>query len=264
MGAVISFLKMHGLGNDFVVVDGGVDLDPALIAGLCDRRFGVGADGVLRVTAPGGQVRMEYWNADGSEAEMCGNGLRCVARFALERGLTQAVEFVVLTPVGERRVSVADSGSVLVELGEVSFGPVVEIEGLEFHTASLGNPHAVVFVAEPAAADVAGLGRRVGTDRSRFPQGTNVEFVRVVGPQRLEMRVWERGIGETLACGSGIVAAAAVAHQTEMVTVSSGQLTVQVPGGEATVRFDGVAWWLEGPATFVFEGTWLDPVNEPF
>lgn len=256
MGTVTRFLKMQGLGNDFVVVDGSIEIDPIRVAAMCDRRFGIGADGVLRVSVSDGLVRMEYWNADGSEAEMCGNGLRCVARFALDQGKSRTPEFDIITPVGNRRVRVNDDGSAVVELGAVRAEADHTIEGLLFHGASVGNPHAVAFVDDPAAIDVAGVGSRVGTDLSRFPAGANVEFVRVVGPARVEMRVWERGVGETLACGTGIVVAAAVARSTGAIDDTTDRVEVAVPGGEAIAWLVDGSWWLEGPATYVFEGTW--------
>lgn len=255
MGPVTRFLKMQGLGNDFVVVDGSVEMDPVRVAAMCDRRFGVGADGVLRVSNDG-LIRMEYWNADGSEAEMCGNGLRCVARFAFDRGLTRYPEFDVLTPVGRRRVVVNGDGSVLAEMGQVRVEDEHPIDGLVFHGASVGNPHAVAFVDDPQSIDVAAVGRRVGTDLSRFPEGANVEFVRATGPDRVEMRVWERGVGETLACGTGIVVAAALARSTGAIDHTTDRVEVAVPGGDAVARLIDGSWWLEGPATYVFEGTW--------
>lgn len=256
MGAVTRFLKMQGLGNDFVVVEGAVEIDPARVEAMCDRRFGIGADGVLRVTATGGLVRMEYWNADGSEAEMCGNGLRCVARFALDQGMSPTSEFDVLTPVGKRRVRVNVDGSVVAELGPVVVGEDHSIEGFVFHAATVGNPHAVALVDDPETIDVAGVGARVGTDLSRFPTGANVEFVRAIAPARIEMRVWERGVGETLACGTGIVVAAAVARATGAIDQTTDRVEVMVPGGEAIARLIDGNWWLEGPATYVFEGIW--------
>lgn len=244
------FVKMQGLGNDFVVLDGPVTLTAADVAALCDRRRGVGADGVLTVTGGQGTVRMEYWNADGSAAEMCGNGLRCVARYAFDRGLSAAAEFVVDTAVGPRRVMVGET--VTVELGPVDVGESTVVDGAEFRCASVGNPHAVTFVDDAGLADVAGVGPRVERD-PRFPRGTNVEFVTVEGEAELRLRVWERGVGETLACGTGAAAAAAVAHALGYVEES---VAVRLPGGEARIGLrDGVAW-LSGPAEYAFEGDW--------
>ena len=240
------FTKMEGLGNDFVVVDDSVRVDPALVRRLTDRRRGVGADGLLQVTVENGAVRMGYWNADGSLAEMCGNGLRCVARYAVDQGLATGNAFEILTPVGARRVQLSDQPRV--ELGPFEVGESFEFEGWLFHRVAVGNPHAVAIVEDLAAAPVAALGSELGR---LTPGGINVEFVRVVDPNRIEMRVWERGIGETLACGSGMVAAAATAHGLEF---TKSTLTVGVPGGDGIVELEGSTSWLTGPVSYVFTG----------
>lgn len=243
----IEFTKMQGLGNDFVIFDGPMDLDPDDINAICDRRRGVGADGVLVVT-PGDRVRMEYWNADGSAAEMCGNGLRCVARYAYDRGLVLERDFEIDTPVGVRRVSIGDQ-VVEVELGPTSVTGHTKIDDNRFHLIDVGNPHAVVIVDDPEVADVTTIGPRVETD-PYFANGTNVEFA-AISEGRVKLRVWERGVGETQACGTGMVAAAFVATKTDKL---EGPITVEVPGGEGQVEFrDGVAW-LTGPANYSFRG----------
>lgn len=237
---------MQGLGNDFVVVEE-PDLDRDTVTALTDRRRGVGADGVLAMTS---HLVMQYWNADGTNAEMCGNGLRCLARRAVDRGWAEPGEwFRIETPVGPRKVLVADE--VTVELGRVEIVGHEELHGHRFTTATIGNPHAVSVVDDPDEVDVAELGHRVGTHPS-FPNGTNVEFVSVAGAGRLRLRVWERGVGETPACGSGIVVAAAVAAGT------AGTSTVEVRGGTAEVRFEDGSGYLTGPAVTVFEGEWPD------
>lgn len=241
------FTKMQGLGNDFVVIDGPLDLDRVQTEAICDRRFGVGADGVLVVTA-GNPIGMEYWNADGSPAEMCGNGLRCVARYAFDRGLVEAPEFVVDTPLGPRRVNVR-SDEVEVELGETRVTGHVSIDDAQYHLIDVGNPHAVTIVGDPDTAPVSEIGPRVETD-PQFVDGTNVEFI-AVRDGRVSMRVWERGVGETRACGTGMVAAAMVASKAMGLT---GVIPITAPGGEARVEFrDGVSW-LTGPAEYSFTG----------
>ncbi len=252
MVGVIPFVKMQGLGNDFVVVSGEVVLDRAMIVRMCDRRFGVGADGVLRVSSGETGVRMEYWNADGSDAEMCGNGLRCVARYAHDQGLADGDEFDVRTPIGPRTTRRLADDLVEVDLGPVTIGDTVVIHERDYRLASVGNPHAVTFVDDPATVDVAEVGARVAGDRALFPHGTNVEFVRALDASSIRMRVWERGIGETQACGTGIAASAAVALAAGYVTAA--RITVEAPGGTAAVRIEGRATWLEGPAMYVFEG----------
>ncbi len=245
--SLIEFTKMQGLGNDFVVFDGPRQFDSGAISRICDRRSGVGADGVLVIT-PGQPIVMEYWNADDSPAEMCGNGLRCVARYAYDMGLVATREFDVSTPVGVRRVQIL-ANAIEVELGETRVTGHTTIDSSRYHLVDVGNPHAVVEVDEPADADVPGVGARVEKD-PQFENGTNVEFVRF-DDHRVTMRVWERGVGETRACGTGMVAAAFVATKVARMETP---ITVEVPGGEGQVDFrDGVAW-LTGPAEYSFTG----------
>ena len=241
----IEFTKMQGLGNDFVVLAGPIELTPETIRKLCDRRFGIGADGVLVVTA-GDPVSMGYWNADGSAAEMCGNGLRCVARYARDRGLVAGDDFEVDTPAGVRKVHV---GHVVdVEIGPVSVSGHRRIDGKLFHVIDVGNPHAVVMVDDPDSVDVSGVGLSL---QPEFERGANVEFARVTD-DTVSMRVWERGVGETMACGTGMAAAAFVATKTDGLEPP---VHVEVRGGTATVDFRDGAAWLAGPADYVFRGT---------
>lgn len=238
---------MEGLGNDFVVIEG-PDPDPGDIVMWCSRTSGIGANGVLALDD---RPAMRYWNADGSTAEMCGNGLRCVARRAVDRGWSVAGEwFSIGTAVGSRRARV-DGDVVTVEIGPVTLGDEVSLAGRSYHIASVGNPHAVALVDDPAEVDVTVEGPLVET-HEMFPRSTNVEFVTIDGPGRLRLRVWERGVGETLACGTGMVAAAAVAMGT-----GQGQTTVEVLGGSGRVYFEDGVGYLSGPANTVFEGIWL-------
>lgn len=247
----MKFTKMQGLGNDFVVIEGD-EPGPSTIRELCHRRFGVGADGVLLVDD---SPRMRYWNADGTRAEMCGNGLRCVARYAVDRKWAAAGEWMtILTDVGVRRARV-DAEGVTVEIGPVKRGGTVQIGGRTYHQASTGNPHAVTLIEDPDLVDVTAIGQAVSGDVA-FPEGANVEFVKLEGPTRIRLRVWERGVGETLACGSGMVAAAAVSIGT-----SHGPIAVEVLGGDAEVRFERDSGYLTGPAEYVFRGEW--PSTEP-
>ncbi|HHC08011.1 MAG TPA: diaminopimelate epimerase [Actinobacteria bacterium] len=248
----MDFVKMEALGNDFIVVEGPLD-DPTSeeVRAWCRRRFGIGADGLLEATRREGAVGMRYWNADGHEAEICGNGLRCVARLAAARGWVEGSSFVVETAVGPRRVEVRDD-MVRAELGR-PYGfrtDVLAVAGTEVRPVGLGNPHAVLFVDDVGAAPVGDLGPRIGTD-AIFPGGTNVEFAEVVDDGRLRLRVWERGVGETLACGSGAAAAVVVAQRAGRVAE---RVVVELPGGELVVEVDGDVVWIEGPANFVFTG----------
>jgi diaminopimelate epimerase len=265
--------KYQATGNDFVMTfdpEGERPLGPADVVALCDRRFGVGADGQIRVTAGrDGRPFMDYTNADGSVAETCGNGLRCVALFLRDLGEVTDAAFDVETRAGHRRVTLEEDGRVTVDMGAPNFtkaaipmrGPAWETfldEPLDLgggvvvraSAVSMGNPHLVLFVEDdPERFHVAHIGEVLERD-DRFPEGTNVEFARV-GPNAIEARVWERGSGETMACGSGACAIAVAAHEAGLAGPRS---IVGFPGGEVDVerREDGSVT-LTGPATRVFE-----------
>lgn len=239
---------MHGLGNDFVVFDGPLSLEAAAIEIVCDRRTGIGADGILVVTPTGdNEVEMGYWNADGSEAEMCGNGLRCVTRYAIDRGWLSSAGGVVRTAVGPLTVGPTSDGRFRVEIGQ----PVVGDEfghDLTFRRISVGNPHAVTFVADVGDAPVA----RLGADLERStPGGTNVEFAQPT-PAGIRVRTWERGVGETNACGTGAVATAVAARAAGL---SGDSVTILLVGGPLDVELDGPDAFITGPAEYVFSGT---------
>ncbi len=251
----MDFMKMQGLGNDFVVVAGDQEVSPGDVAAWCDRRRGIGADGVLRVGGGhGAPVRMEYWNADGSAAEMCGNGLRCVARYARDLGLAAGPEFTVETAVGLRPVEVRPDGRVRAQLGTPAPSPVApfEVAGYQVEPISMGNPHAVILVDDCYATPVEVVGPIVEGD-PRFPDRTNVEFLTVASRDRLALRVWERGVGETQACGTGAAAAATVAHKRGL---AKARVTVDLLGGPLVVETaDDGSVWIEGPAEYSFRGT---------
>jgi diaminopimelate epimerase len=248
----MEFVKMQGLGNDFVVVAGPAQLQAEEIRSLCDRRRGIGADGVLEVTPLGvDSVRMRYWNADGSEAEMCGNGLRCVARYAVDRELVESPSFMVETAVGGRPVRVEADGSVDAYLGEARLDGEFEWDGCRLHTVNLGNPHAIQWVDDPAVAPVATVGPEVET-APLFPAGSNAEFAKVVAPNLIQLRVWERGVGETLACGTGAAATAYLAYRQGKVGT---EVTMRLLGGDLYVTIEGSGLWIRGPADTVFEGS---------
>jgi diaminopimelate epimerase len=282
------FAKGHGTENDFVILpdpDGRRDLTAALTARLCDRRAGIGADGVLRVVrtparpaaeGPGGQRPeagrpdeaehaewfMDYRNADGSIAEMCGNGLRVFARYLLEHGLAAGPSFAVATRSGARQVRVEPDGRITVDMGPVSvLGPGRAVVGGALRDGlriSVGNPHLACLVDD--ALGKFDLTAAPGLDPAHFPAGGNVELVQVTGPAALSMRVHERGSGETRSCGTGAVAAAAAAAALSSSATKTvpGQWHVTVPGGALTVTLDAGTSWLTGPAVIVAEGE-LDP-----
>ncbi len=244
---------MQGLGNDFVVLEGPREIEKSEVVRWCDRRLGIGADGALVVSRlDGDRVRMEYWNADGSAAEMCGNGLRCVARYAADRGWVGGPSFIVETAVGPRPVEVAGS-SVRAMLGEAGpSGEPFDLAGFEIRPITIGNPHAVILVDDPFATPVDAVGPLVEGDPA-FPDRTNVEFAAVHGRNSITLRVWERGVGETLACGSGAAAAAVIAHRAGLTGTAP---TVHLLGGDLRVEITESGVWIEGPAEYVFRGAW--------
>lgn len=238
---------MNGLKNDFIVFQGPLDITSTKVAELCDRETGIGADGVLVVSKTDRTIQMEYWNADGSLAEMCGNGLRCVARFAKDNNLTNLSDFVVTTPAGPLEASCIDNenGQVEAQIGKVIIEPsTLDLEGFTFFKANVGNPHAITFVDNVDEAPVTTLGPLI-EHNEHFPNRTNVEFVEVIDDSNIRMRVWERGVGETMACGTGIVATAVLCAQQGKTTYPT---RVYVQGGSATVRIDSQGFArLKGP-----------------
>jgi diaminopimelate epimerase len=264
------FAKGHGTENDFVILpdaDGELDLTEEAVRVLCDRRAGIGGDGVLRVVrtsalgealAPAARTAertewfMDYRNADGSVAEMCGNGVRVFARYLLHAGLVAGDRFEVGTRDGAKGVTVEADGNITIDMGRVEMQGTssAKLARQVVHGAqiSVGNPHLACEVDGPVA-DV-DLSRLPELDSDAFPQGANVEVYARVAPGVLEMRVYERGAGETRSCGTGIVAAAAAATpEGEGAT-----WRVRVPGGECVVRLDANGARLSGPAVIVAEG----------
>jgi diaminopimelate epimerase len=275
------FAKGHGTENDFVILadpDGQQGLSAEFVARLCDRRAGIGADGVLRAVRTAAAIRvgtfrpagngatgeplpgwfMDYRNADGSLAEMCGNGIRVFARYLAGHGLVTGPSFTIATRSGFRRVRLAGDGGVAAELGPaIVLGPgraVVGGQPCAGRRISVGNPHLACLVDGPLAGY--DLTRAPELDPAVFPAGGNTELVRVTGPGTAVMRVYERGSGETRSCGTGAVAAAAAAAHAAGQEQGSWQVTV--PGGQLTVELTDGGSWLTGPAVIVAEGE-LDP-----
>jgi diaminopimelate epimerase len=272
---LLEFTKMHGAGNDFVVLDGVREELPAiepLARRLCDRHFGIGADQLL-VVRPSRQAdfRMEIWNADGGQVEMCANGIRALYKYVRDSGLSDAEEIAVETLSGVVRPRWAGRDRVTVDMGQPVLapekipttlgdgsGPVLdvplEVEGetLRVSCVSMGNPHAVIFVEDPDAAPVERWGPRIERHPA-FPNRVNVEFVRVSGRGRIRQRTWERGSGETLACGSG---ACAVAVVSILRGVADRSLVVELRGGELAISWedDAAPVRMTGPAATVFSG----------
>lgn len=273
----VLFTKGHGTGNDFVILpdpDGALDLTPSLVAALCDRHRGIGADGVLRVVrsakhpdsaghAAEAEWFMDYWNADGSSAEMCGNGVRVFTRYLISQGLATAGPEglpvatragVVRAVVGELQISVHMRSPRVYAAGTATVGQLT-VPGL---AVDCGNPHLVSALHD--GVDLASLDLHVapGHDPALFPEGVNVEFTTPGAPVdgadlHVHMRVYERGSAETLSCGSGVLAVAAVALRD--AGRETGVVAVDVPGGRLTVTADDQGrWWLAGPAVLVATG----------
>lgn len=263
----LAFMKMHGLGNDFVVIDSrGRDAvtTPALARALGDRHCGVGFDQLAEIRdAADADFALDFWNSDGSRASACGNASRCVADHVMEGLGKDHVTFVTERgPLAARRVA---DGRVSVNMGD----PILDWQGVPLATATdllhlpmagdpaaigMGNPHCVFFVPDAEAVDLARDGRMI-EHHPLFPKATNVEFASLVGPDRLRMRVWERGTGITRACGSGACATAVAAH---LRGLTGRRVTLDLDGGTLDIdwRDDGV--WMTGPTAHVFDG-WLRP-----
>ena len=250
----MNFVKAEGLGNDFIVVLEPLRATPDRIAAWCESKTGIGADGVLEITpVDEASVAMRYWNADGGAAEMCGNGLRCVALIAVELGLVAGPTLTVRSAVGEHPATVLPGGIVRAFVGEPHAFRTEEltVAGHRVRPVGVGNPHAVLFVDKVSTAEVAAVGSTIELDPI-FPEGTNVEFVEVEEGNRISVRVWERGVGETMASGTGATAAAFAART---VAELDDAVTVNLPGGELLIEFDETGAWMTGPATIVFSGS---------
>jgi diaminopimelate epimerase len=273
----LQFTKMHGAGNDFVVVDGRDSAwraqlgQPAAIARLCDRHRGVGCDQLMvleHADAADAAFGYRIFNADASPARQCGNGVRCLAAWIERAGLARA-PFRLDSPAGPVAVRRDRDGALSVALSEPRFAPAdVPYTGaagegelslgqqtVRFSVASLGNPHAVVQVDDVASAPVAAVGAALQQD-PRFPDRCNVGFVQLLDRRHARLRVYERGAGETLACGSGACAAAAVLIRAGL---ADAPLSLALPGGTLVVDWAGSGHpaWLSGPVAFVFDGEWM-------
>ena len=274
----IEFVKMHGIGNDYVYWDraAGAAADepqveallPALAQRMADRHFGVGGDGLVLIERGETQpLRMRMFNADGSEAEMCGNGIRCVARYAHDTGLANGARFSIQTMRRDVAVEVLDDGRVCADMGaprtfdqqaELSPAPLppesLAIDGTnyQFTPVSMGNPHAVVFV-DHLDLELPVIGPKF-EHHPRFPERTNTEFVVPLSRDRLRMRVWERGSGETLACGTGACAVAVAAVVTGR---SERRVTIHLRGGDLEILWspEDNHVYMTGPAEYAFTGT---------
>ena len=270
----MKFAKMQATGNDFILIEATEEHDwPRLAASMCNRHFGVGADGLILVLpSREADIAMRMFNPDGSEAEACGNGLRCLARYAIDRGYGK--ELTVETLGGVRKVqprgrlTQVDMGTPRLKAGDipmlidrqvdiiVDYPIAVAGERLPLTCLSMGNPHAVCFLDEPVAGfPLSKLGPMV-ENHPAFPNRVNFEVANVLGRKKVEARVWERGVGETLSCGSGACAVGVAARLHNSV---DSRVDVVLPGGTLTIDWDGVGTvMLSGPAELVFCGEWPD------
>jgi diaminopimelate epimerase len=271
----LNFTKMQGAGNDFVVIDSftkPIQLSTAQIKHIANRYFGVGCDQLLMVEktdTPNIDFRYRIFNADGGEVEQCGNGARCFVRFVVEKRLTQKREISVETASGIIMLKLQDNGEVTVNMGLPNFDPkalpfladkqqrqyslALENKSLQISAVSMGNPHAVVLVDNIDTANVSDLGPQIEA-HTKFPQHVNVGFMQVINPHEINLRVFERGSGETLACGTGACAAVVSGIQLNLlqspvlVNTRGGQLNIEWAGEKSPVM-------MTGPAQIVFEGT---------
>ncbi len=292
----IAFTKMEGCGNDYVYINGAEvkidkDIKPDLVRALSDRHFGIGSDGVIFINSSDvADFEMEMWNADGTRSEMCGNGIRCVAKYVYDHALTDKTELDIISGGGIRHISLFVSGEgrgkadrVRVDMEAPIFDPrliPVDVGGMTIDPArggcvaahigindfltgqtrqvslmciSMGNPHAIMFVDDVESADVSGIGPVIETD-SFFPNRTNVEFVHVTDRGHADMRVWERGTGETQACGTGACASAVACIIRDYCDT---KVDVKLLGGTLTIEWDGSPdshVYMTGPAVEVFSG----------
>ncbi len=274
------FTKMHGIGNDYVYIncfEERVEDAPALARKMSRQHYGVGSDGLILICPSDvADFEMKMYNADGSESEMCGNGVRCVGKYVYDRGLTDKTVFTVMTGAGlmvlRVKVLKGKAAAIRVDMGAPELRPElvpVNLPGetvmghrlqvgssvYEIHCVSMGNPHCVIFVKDPDQIDVEQVGNLL-ENHPIFPNRANIEFVQVVSRDHLRMRVWERGSGETLACGTGACASLVAAVLTGR---ANRQVTMDLLGGSLDLdwSFEDGHVYQEGPAKFVFDGEWI-------
>lgn len=268
------FTKMHGLGNDFMVIDNTADkilLNSDLIRHWSDRHTGIGFDQLLVVNAPSvscAEFDYQIFNADGGEVEHCGNGARCFARYVVEKKLSNNSTIDVNTALGIITLQLQSDGQVTVKMGIPNFEPdsipfiadglshlyTLDVAGQTYHVgaASIGNPHVLLHVEDVSCADVNTLGPLI-ENHPRFPNRVNVGFMQIIDPQHIRLRVYERGVGETKACGTGACAAVAIGHTQGLL---DNRAIVSLPGGDLTIHWPDVHMAIEmtGPCSTVYEG----------
>ncbi|WP_130803093.1 diaminopimelate epimerase [Acinetobacter ihumii] len=271
---LLEFTKMHGLGNDFVVIDlisQRAYLDTTTIQRMADRHFGIGFDQLLIVEPPdfpNADFKYRIFNADGSEVEQCGNGVRCFARFVHDRQLTNKTKIKVQTKAGIVEPELGPNGLVRVNMGLPKFAPneipfvteefealytleLANDQSLKIDVVNMGNPHAVTIVTDVLTADVATIGPQVES-HARFPQRVNAGFMQILDEKHVRLRVFERGVGETLACGTGACAAAVSGMRRGLL---ANEVEVELAGGKLQIAWrEGEVVWMTGPTATVYEG----------
>ena len=282
---MIKFTKMHGLGNDYVYMDAihqNIEKESSLAQFVSNRNFGIGSDGLILICkSEMADFKMRMFNADGSEAEMCGNGIRCVGKFVYDKGLTDKTEVTIETLAGVKTLQLnVEKGkvkTVRVDMGEPILTPkeipvIAEEEPVKnlklkakdkeftFTCVSMGNPHAITFVENTKAFDVETYGKILEVDKA-FPNKTNVEFIKVVDKNHINMRVWERGAGETLACGTGACASVVACCLNGL---TENKVNVELLGGILEIEWnkEDKHVYMTGPAVTVFEGELIDMPKE--
>jgi len=272
---MITFYKYEGAGNDFIMINNlnnELILKPEYIKNLCDRRLGIGADGIILLEkSDKADCFMNYYNSDGSVAEMCGNGIRCTAKFFIEQTNSNVGELNIDTRAGIKNIKVNGDDTYSVDMGSPIFSSVdfpdksTNIEGFDFQFVSMGNPHAVTFVDDLNKINIKEIGSKVETNKL-FLNKINVEFVEKIKDNYFKVKVWERGCGETLACGTGACAVYSILSsqglslrkESELGLASLNEITLEFPGGKLFLSKNEKGHViLRGPATFVFEGIFI-------
>ncbi len=266
----IHFTKMHGLGNDYLLInciDNKNIIEeqniPPIARYLCNRHFGVGADGIILINKSNiADFKMNIYNQDGTEAEMCGNGIRCFAKYIYDNRLTEKKEIRIETLAGIKNAFIRkskinnDIREITIDMGKAKYEQQLDLKilekELEVYCISMGNPHAIVFCEDVEKVPISEIGSLIENDE-HFPQKTNVEFIQVLGNSSIKMRVWERGVGETYACGTGACAVATLCHK---LNFTKSDVTVYLKGGELKIEIDEANQeiYMTGIATKVFDG----------
>lgn len=265
---MINIYKYHGAGNDFIMINnlkGNINLEPEYIKSLCDRHFGVGADGlILLETSDKADCFMNYYNSDGTISEICGNGLRCVAKFFQEQTNSNLKELTINTRVGIKKIICNSDDTFSVNMGTPVFNHadfpsgVLNLEGLTLECVSMGNPHAVIMVDGLDNFNISDIGPEIENDY-HFPNKINIEFVEKISDEHFKVKVWERGCGVTLACGTGACAVFAILNKNlsrqGLAENNSKEITLEFPGGKLFLSENREGEIiLRGPAVFVFKG----------